>query len=64
MVNGLGSNIVNQLSAYKPAKHDTEKTEKAKKPDSPIGVQKNKAASESHIQEGVELSEGAKKTFG
>ena len=61
MVNGLGSNIVNQLSAYKPAKHDTEKTEKAKKPDSPIGVQKNKAASESHIQEGVELSEGAKK---
>ena len=64
MVNGLGSNIVNQLSAYKPAKHDTEKTENAKnakKPDSPIGVQKNKAASESHIQEGVELSDGAKK---
>lgn len=61
MVNGLGSNIVNQLSAYKPAKHDTEKTENTKKPDSHIGVQKNKAASETHVQEGVELSEGAKK---
>ncbi|SDB30731.1 DUF6033 family protein [Butyrivibrio sp. INlla16] len=61
MVNGLGSNIVNQLSAYQPKKHGTEKTENAKKPDSQIGVQKNKAASETHIQEGVELSEGAKK---
>ncbi len=61
MVNGLGSNIVNQLSAYKPTKHDAEKTEKTKKPDSHIGVQKNKAASETHIQQGVELSEGAKK---
>ena len=61
MVNGLGSNIVNQLNAYQPKKREADKTEHTKKSEAPISMQKNKSVSESHIQEGVELSDGAKK---
>ncbi|WP_408071117.1 DUF6033 family protein [Butyrivibrio sp. JL13D10] len=61
MVNGLGSGIANQLSAYQPKKHDAEKITNTKKAEAPINMQKNKGVSESHIQEGLELSEGAKK---
>ncbi len=61
MVNGIGSNIASQLSAYQPKKRDPEKVDNMKKSEASIGMQKNKQVSESHIQEGLELSEGAKK---
>ncbi|WP_029321431.1 DUF6033 family protein [Butyrivibrio sp. AE3004] len=61
MVNGIGANYANQLSAYQTKNHHTGKTENTKKNDTQLGVLKNKGISETHVQEGVELSEGAKK---
>lgn len=63
-VNGLSSSIANQLSAYAPKNHKTSRndnTDAAKQVKDTLRAQKNKAASETHIQDGVELSEGAKK---
>ena len=63
-VNGLGSSIVNQLGQYQTTNQKTSKTEEsqfANKAKEKMAVTKNKAASASHIQEGVELSDKAKK---
>ena len=63
-VNGLGSNIANQLSNYQTKNSKASKSDLSgipQKPDGRFGVQKNKAVSETHVQEGVELSDGAKK---
>ncbi len=64
-VNGLSSSIANQLSSYQTKNNrkspGTEKTDASKKSYGDFNMQKNKVASESHVQEGVDLSEGAKK---
>ncbi len=63
-VNGLGSSIANQLSAYQTKNQRVSKSDDLnipKKTHGAMGVQKNKGISETHIQEGVELSDGAKK---
>ncbi|WP_026509338.1 MULTISPECIES: DUF6033 family protein [unclassified Butyrivibrio] len=61
MVNGIGSNIANQLSAYQTKNHHAQKADSSKNTDSQLGIQKNKGISETHVQEGVDLSDGAKK---
>lgn len=63
-VNGLGSSIANQLSAYQTNSQRTKKADDvnaSQKKNDKLEIQKNKAASETHIQEGVELSDAAKK---
>ncbi len=62
-VNGLGSSIVDKLTQYQTNNQKTKKTEDsaAKKIENALSVQKNKPVSEAHIQEGVELSDKAKK---
>ncbi len=61
-VNGLGSSIVNQLSAYQNQKSaKTENSDSLNNAKDSLNVQKNRVASEAHVQEGVELSDGAKK---
>ncbi len=63
-VNGLGSSIANQLSAYHTKNQKVSKGDELNIPKNAhgaMGVQKNKGISEAHVQEGVELSDGAKK---
>ncbi|WP_026670672.1 DUF6033 family protein [Butyrivibrio sp. AE3006] len=63
-VNGLGSSIANQLSAYQTNSQRFKKADDvnaSQKKNDKLEIQKNKAASETHIQEGVELSDAAKK---
>ena len=63
-VNGLGSSMLNQLAGYQktnPKASQLDKAGAAKDTQAGAYVQKNKQASEAHIQEGVELSDGAKK---
>lgn len=65
-VNGLGSSMLNQLAGYQKTNQKasrTDNTDAAKGTHAGAYVQKNKAASEAHIQDGVELSEGAKKVL-
>ncbi|WP_035766112.1 DUF6033 family protein [Butyrivibrio sp. NC2002] len=65
-VNGLGSSIVDKLTQYQPKNQKTNKTKDAEKANNfgrALEVQKNKAVSETHIQEGVELSDKAKKVL-
>ncbi len=63
-VNGLGSSMLNKLAGYQTNNQKTSKlnnTGAAKAAKEEARVQKNKVASEAHVQEGVELSDGAKK---
>ena len=63
-VNGLGSSFVNQLAGYQTQNQRTTKADyndPVKKAKGGLDIQKNRAASEAHVQDGVELSDGAKK---
>lgn len=63
-INGLGSNLLNQLNTYQPKKLDNDKAanrQNTLKSEDTVTMKKNNPVSESHIQEGLELSEGAKK---
>ncbi len=62
-VNGLGSSVLNQLASYQTNNQKSKMNSAGalKDAQSSAYVQNNKVNSEAYIQEGVELSDGAKK---